>query len=201
MASARCYTKSGSVEKYESNLWSSPTASNWSSSGILGNITSPDSNGNYTVTPHKEFEDSNTQTEFYCYTMYGGVRKTFYFKEKYIPPISIVVHYKVYGYNYMGCVAFNCSVSGERLGEQVDNGIVNNILKNNPISLSWKVVTAAGPFGNYTTRITSVGSLILNTWNSYVNGTQYYMDGDPYGNPSSGTYNGDKWELYVTGGT
>lgn len=81
MATARCYTKSGSVEKYESNLWSSPTAANWSSSGILGNITTPDSNGNYTVTPASGFEDSNTKTEFYCYTMYGGVRKTFYFKE------------------------------------------------------------------------------------------------------------------------
>lgn len=81
MATARCYTKSGSVEKYESNLWSSPSAGNWSSLGILGTITTPDSNGNYTVTPANGFEDSNTQTEFYCYTMYSGVRKTFYFKE------------------------------------------------------------------------------------------------------------------------
>lgn len=202
MASARCYTKSGSVEKYESNLWSSPTAGNWSSLDVLGKITTPDSRGNYTVTPATEFEDSNTQTEFYCYTIYGGVRKTFYFKEK-NTTIKIVVKYKVYGYNYMGCVAFNCSVSGERWGEQVDNGIVNNILKNNPISLSWKVVTAAGPFGNYnyTTKITSAGSLILNTWSSYVNGTQYYIDGTPYGNPSSGKYNGVNWKLYVTGGT
>ena len=84
MQTARCYTKSGSVEKYESNLWKSPSAGNWSSSGILGNITTPDSHGNYTVTSadEDEFEDSNTQTELYCYTMYGGVRKTFYFKKK-----------------------------------------------------------------------------------------------------------------------
>ena len=82
MASARCYTKSGSVEKYESNLWKSPSAGNWSSSAILGNITTPDSHGNYTVTPADGFEDSNTQTELYCYTMYGGVKKTFYFKKK-----------------------------------------------------------------------------------------------------------------------
>ena len=81
MASARCYTKSGSVEKYESNLWSSPISGNWSSMGIVGTITTPDSYGNYTVTPAPGFEDSNTQTQFYCYTMYGGVRKTFYFKE------------------------------------------------------------------------------------------------------------------------
>ena len=81
MATARCYTKSGSVEKYESNLWSSPSAGNWSSLDVLGTITTPDSRGNYTVTPAQGYEDSNTQTEFYCYTMYGGVRKTFYFKE------------------------------------------------------------------------------------------------------------------------
>ena len=82
MATARCYTKSGSVEKYESNLWSSPSIGNWSSLGVLGTITTPDSRGNYTVTPAPEYEDSNTQTELYCFTMYGGVRKTFYFKEK-----------------------------------------------------------------------------------------------------------------------
>ncbi len=80
MAFGRCYTKSGSVKKYESNLWSSPSSDNWSFSGIVGTITTPDSNGNYTVTPAPEYEDSYDPTELYCYTMYGGVRKTFYFK-------------------------------------------------------------------------------------------------------------------------
>ena len=82
MATARCYTKSGSVEKYESNLWSSPTAGNWSSLGILGTITTPDSNGNYTVTPEQHFEDSSDTTTYSCFTEYGGVKKTFYFKKK-----------------------------------------------------------------------------------------------------------------------
>lgn len=75
MASARCYTKSGSVEKYESNLWS------MDSFGVSVVITGPDSSGNYTVTPPSGYEDSNTPTGLYCYTMYGGVKKTFYFKE------------------------------------------------------------------------------------------------------------------------
>ena len=75
MATARCYTKSGSVEKYESNLWSMDSV------GVVVTITGPDSRGNYTVTPPSEYEDSNTPTEFYCTTMYGGVKKTFYFKE------------------------------------------------------------------------------------------------------------------------
>lgn len=82
MATARCYTKSGSVEKYESNLWKSPTSGNWSSLGILGTITTPDSNGNYTVTPEKSFEDSSDTTTYSCFTEYGGVKKTFYFKKK-----------------------------------------------------------------------------------------------------------------------
>ena len=82
MASARCYTKSGSVEKYESNLWSSPTMGNWSSMGIVGTITTPDSNGNYTVTPEQSFEDSSDTTTYSCFTEYGGIKKTFYFKKK-----------------------------------------------------------------------------------------------------------------------
>ena len=107
MASARCYSKSGSVEKYESNLWSSPSTGNWSSLGVLGTITTPDSRGNYTVTPAKGYEDSNTQTEFYCYTMYGGVRKTFYFKTE---------NYQITFYGYMkmevnGTIGFYCNVT------------------------------------------------------------------------------------------
>ena len=75
MATARCYTKSGSVEKYESNLWSMDSV------GVSVIITGPDDFGNYTVTPPSGYEDSNTPTKFYCTTIYGGVRKTFYFKE------------------------------------------------------------------------------------------------------------------------
>ena len=81
MASARCYTKSGSVEKYESNLWISPTSENWSNSGAIGSISTPDSNGNYTVTPPYGFADSSDATTYSCFTEYGGVKKTFYFKE------------------------------------------------------------------------------------------------------------------------
>ena len=86
MATARCYTKSGSVEKYESNLWS------MGSFGVAVYITGPDSSGNYTVNPPEGYEDSNTQTEFGCTTNYGGIKKTFYFKEsiKYISLSSYI---------------------------------------------------------------------------------------------------------------
>lgn len=195
MATARCYTKSGSVEKYESNLWSSPSTGNWSSMSIVGKVTTPDSSGNYTVTPAQGYGDSNTQTEFYCYTMYGGVRKTFYF---YKQIITIYVYIKVYGRNYNGCVAFDCLVTGDKYDTSINKEIINNILKNNSIYLSSVVVTNKGPFCTHKARLTSVGSLILNTWLSYDNSTQYYIDSSSYCNPSSGTYNGVNWKTMLS---
>ena len=50
--------------------------------GLVGTITTPDSNGNYTVTPEQSFEDSSDTTTYSCFTEYGGVKKTFYFKKK-----------------------------------------------------------------------------------------------------------------------
>ena len=96
MATARCYTKSGSVEKYESNLWSSPTMGNWSSMGIVGTITTPDSNGNYTVTPEQSFEDSSDATTYSCFTEYGGVKKTFYFKKKEEKELRYYINCKIW---------------------------------------------------------------------------------------------------------
>ena len=81
MQTARCYTKSGSVEKYESNLWHSPISANWSTLGVLGTITTPDSNGNYTVTLGGNFEDSDTPTSYYCFTKYNNTINYFYFKK------------------------------------------------------------------------------------------------------------------------
>ena len=204
MQTARCYTKSGSVEKYESNLWSSPTSGNWSTMGIVGTITTPDSNGNYTVTLGGDFTDSDTPTSYYCFTNYNNVMNYFYFKKK-NNDIVIRVHIKVYGYNYNGFIAFDCSVSGEVNGFHTNTAdeIANNILKDNSITLYWKVVTPSGPFGSYTTSITSTGSLILNTGANYVNGTQYYIDmgHEPSCSPSSGTYNGGNWDIRVSAAT
>ena len=197
MASARCYTKSGSVEKYESNAWSSPTTGNWSSFGILGTITTPDSHGNYTVTPANNFEDSNTKTEFYCYTMYGGVRKTFYFKEK-DTPITIKIHIGVTGENSGGNIVFKCTISSN------NDNIMNDVLRNNSIILSYSVVNTNGPVGIYRTRVTS-GMTLLNPGIRYVFGKMYYVEGGAYTNPSSGTlihsskkYN---WNISVFVGT
>ena len=178
MASARCYTKSGSVEKYESNAWSSPTAGNWSSSGIIDNITTPDSSGNYTVTPANNFEDSNTKTEFYCYTMYGGVIKTFYFKEK-DTPITIKIHIGVIGENSGGNIVFKCIISSD------NNNIMNDVLTNNSIILSYSVVNTNGPVGKYSTRVTS-GMTLLNPGIRYVFDKMYYVEGGASTNPSSG---------------
>lgn len=89
MAHGICYTQSRNVKKYESSLWERPWSGSWSSAGIVGTITTPDSDGNYTVTCASEYEDTTTQTSYYCTTNYGGIEKKFYFTPKEnIPVIS-----------------------------------------------------------------------------------------------------------------
>lgn len=109
MATARCYSKSGNVEKYESYLWIDPSTSNWSSMDIVGKVTTPDSNGNYTVTPAPGYEDSNTQTGFYCHTMYGGVRKTFYFTKN--TPSVTTITFRLSSISSSGYINITCSTS------------------------------------------------------------------------------------------
>lgn len=109
MASARCYTKSGNKEVYEANLWQHPGYLNWSDSGIRGTITTPNSNGNYTVTPAKGYKDSNISTELYCYTMYGNIRKIFYFISD--TPSVTTITFKLSAINSSGYINISCSTS------------------------------------------------------------------------------------------
>ena len=116
MQTARCYTKSGSVEKYESNLWSSPSAGNWSTLGVLGTITTPDSNGNYTVTLGGNFTDSDTPTSYYCFTKYNNVINYFYFSHQITPdptPVNgkIILYLSVRNSVNPGKIEFGCNVS------------------------------------------------------------------------------------------
>nr|DAM31327.1 MAG TPA: hypothetical protein [Ackermannviridae sp.] len=192
MGTARCYTKSGSIEKYESNLWTSPISGNWSSLGILGTITTPDSNGNYTVTAGNNFIDSDTETPYYCFTEYAGVKKTFYFKKD-IVSIIINVMISVIGYrDYAGNVVFNCTVSGD----------TKNILRDNSITLSYGVVTASGLVGRYTTRVTSSMTL-LSPGIKYDDGKTYYIDlgSIPTVNPSSGKSSEYEWSISALTGS
>lgn len=109
MATARCYTKSGNKKVYEANLWKSPGYLNWSDSGIRGTITTPNSNGNYTVTPAKGYKDSNISTGLYCYTMYGNVKKTFYFTKD--TPSVTTITFRLSSINSRGYINITCSVS------------------------------------------------------------------------------------------
>lgn len=195
MATVRCYTKSGSKEKYESNLWKSPTSGNWSSMGIIGSISTPDSNGNYTVTPGNNFKDSDSTTSYYCFTEYNGIKKTFYF-EKSIVMVSIHVNIQVIGYrDYAGNVVFNCTISSD------NDAITTNILKNNSITLSYSVVTAAGPVGSYSARVTSDMTLLA-PGIRYVEGKTYYINSDHSCSPSSGTYGEyNTWNIVSITGT
>lgn len=124
MATARCYTKSGSVEKYESNLWSMESV------GVAVVITGPDSRGNYTVTPPEGYEDSNTPTGLYCYTIYGNVRKTFYFKES-IKEIYISTGVSPFKNGIKIFLSFN---NNEYLGNDKLHVVVE-VTANNPLAL------------------------------------------------------------------
>lgn len=116
MATARCYTKSGNKEVYEANLWQPTGYPNWSSSGIMGTITTPDSNGNYTVTPMKGYEDSKISTELYCYTMYGNVKKIFYFIKN--TPSVTTITFRLSSITSTGYINIICSQSGP-IGEDI----------------------------------------------------------------------------------
>lgn len=84
MATARCYTKSGSIEKYKSNCFSGGV--NHYPINFSHNITGPDSNGNYTITYEGYDDADSSKYDCYCKTIYGsdwrnnkGEIKTFYF--------------------------------------------------------------------------------------------------------------------------
>ena len=76
---ARCYTKSGSIEKYESNLWKGINNIWRSDGGSTGDSqdpylgSAPDANGNYQI----GFRNTIPNVTFYCTTDYGGAIKEF----------------------------------------------------------------------------------------------------------------------------
>lgn len=190
MATARCYTKSGSIEKYESNVWSSPTFENWSSMGIVGTITTPDSNGNYTVRPASDYTDSDKTTTDYCFTVYGGIKKIFYFKKKFI---SIKINITATGYqDYKGYLVFNCKISSN-----VDF-VAGGILASNQIIISYQVVDADSHriIGNYRQRA-KFDMTMLEPGIKYSAGARYYINivNGVKINPNSGTHAGYEWEF------
>ena len=95
MASARCYTKSGSVEKYEPGCFSGVI--NHYPNNFNSNMTEPDYNGNYSITYNGYDDGDSSNYDCYCETIYGdwrngdGVKKTFYFKKKGKPITKYVI--------------------------------------------------------------------------------------------------------------
>ena len=115
MGSGRAYTKSGSVEKYESSQWSTPL---WSSSSAKGTVSTPDSNGNYTVSAPSGYEESTTGGTVTCTTYYGGVAKVFYFTQE--TPKEINIEFEVIlDINYYG------STQGDRITVICNSGPVS----------------------------------------------------------------------------
>ena len=97
MGSGRAYTKSGSIQKYESSQWSTPT---WSSSSAKGTVSTPDSDGNYTVSAPSGYKESTTGGTVTCTTHYGGVAKVFYFTQTVINmTFNVILFQDYYGPN------------------------------------------------------------------------------------------------------
>ena len=215
MATGICYTKSGNMKKYDGIVIPSVAKGDKSYNPGYDNIKhdtssvpgedhySFDDPSSYTLVEKGSSARDDCPLIIVTYYPVAPANPCYFNYKKNNSDIVIRVYVKVIGYSYNGFIAFDCSVSGEVNGFHTNTAdeIANNILKDNSINLSWHVATDDGPFGNYTTSITSTGSLTLNTGANFVTGTRYYIDGTPSCSPSSGTYNEGNWEIRVTTGT
>ena len=90
MATARCYTKSGSVEKYEEDEWEGVILKSTKLEKYDYGVTVPDSNGNYSVEGSNKFDVTNIgipstipdNSTYWLATRYGGKACYFEFTEK-----------------------------------------------------------------------------------------------------------------------
>ena len=90
MATARCYTKSGSVEKYEEDEWEGVILTSTKLERYDYGVTVPDSNGNYSVEGSDKFDVTNIgipstipdNSTYWLATRYGGKACYFEFTKK-----------------------------------------------------------------------------------------------------------------------
>lgn len=90
MATARCYTKSGSVEKYEEDEWEGVILKSIKLEKYDYGVTVPDSNGNYSVEGSDKFDVTNIgipstipdNSTYWLAIRYGGKACYFEFTEK-----------------------------------------------------------------------------------------------------------------------
>lgn len=200
MATARCYTKSGSIEKYEENQWEGVMLKSILLHDTDYGITVPDSNGNYSVEGSDSFEVTNVgvpssipdNSTYWLSTRYGGKVCYFNFTKKNIT-ISLLINNIGYK-DYKGDIVFNCDISSN-----TNDFTINSILRDNKINLTWQVVNAdsgSGVVGNYTTRIETISSFLLDTGKKYADGGRYYINRNNLKvNPGNGTYDGMEWKI------
>ena len=219
MASGICYTQSGGEKKYDGIVVPAVAKGDESYNPGYNNIKhdtssvpgedhySFDDPSSYTLVEKGSSARDDCPLIIVTYYPVAPANPCYFNYKKNNSNIVIRVHVSVIGYkDYIGNVVFNCNVSGEVNGFHTNTAdeIANNILKDNSIILYWNVVTNNGPFGSYTTSITSTGPLTLNTGANYVTSTQYYIDmgNEPSCSPSSGKYNDEyNWDTWVSTAT
>ena len=115
MATARCYTKSGSVEKYEEDEWEGVILKSTKLEKYDYGVTVPDSNGNYSVEGSDKFDVTNIgipstipdNSTYWLATRYGGKACYFEFTEK-----------KGTGYDlYCRVLYINDNMNGSNIGD------------------------------------------------------------------------------------
>lgn len=96
--------------------------------------------------------------------------------------------------DYKGDIVFNCNISSN-----TNDFTLNSILRDNTINLTWQVVNAdsgSGAVGNYTTRIETVSSFLLDTGKQYADEGRYYINRNNLKvDPDNGTYDGMEWKI------
>ena len=204
MATGICYTQSGGVKKYDGIVVPAVAKGDKSYNPGYENIKHDTSS--VPGEDHYSFDDPSSYTlvekgssarddcPLIIVTYYPVAPANpcyFNYNKKTIVIITIRIY--VTGYkDYMGNVVFNCDVSCD------NSEIATSVLSNNTIILYYGVVTASGPVGSYSVRV-KYGDNLLSPGIRYVDGKTYYIDmgHEPYCSPSSGTYNGDNWEINV----
>lgn len=204
MASGICYTQSGGVKKYDGIVV--PDVAKGDESYNPGYYNIKHDTSSVPGEDHYSFDDPSSYTlvekgssirddcPLIIVTYYPVAPANpcyFNYNKKNIVIITIKIY--VTGYrDYMGNVVFNCNVSCD------NSEIATSILNNNLITLSYGVVTKSGFAGSDSVMV-KYDMTLLAPGIKYVDGKTYYIDmaHQPYCSPSSGTYNGDNWEINV----
>ena len=191
----RAYTKSGSIEKYESILWNKPTTPVWvlptgASKGSVGN---PNSNGNYYISMPSQSNYTFTEDSSGPYsvtTYYNGVTNIVKFSRA---ENTIKIEIMLYGVELTTNNQLNITqhIIYESDGQSVDT----NLISNNEIMINFNI--------GYTNSSGAMKRLITSThWTNDATFSIYdykrYMGNNNSISKNSFEYNGNTYYVRLS---